>query len=88
MNQVVKVSDNYTTPTQRVCLLLLLQCIVVDCGLLPSPDNGTIIISETTFESVSTFSCNEGFNQSGSLLRTCQANGEWSGNDTICTSNN
>ena len=60
--------------------------LVVDCGSLPAPVNGSIDISETTFGSVSTFTCDEGFNQSGSSLRECEATGDWSGSDTVCTS--
>ena len=66
----------------------IIYCVIVaDCGVLPAPVNGSIEILETTFESVSVFSCEKGFNQSGSSMRECQANGEWSGIDTICTSN-
>ena len=54
--------------------------------MLPAPVNGSIAIFGTMFESVSVFACDEGFNQSGSSMRECQANGEWSGIDTICTS--
>ena len=67
----------------RVSIIII---TVVDCGGLPAPSDGSITISETTFESVSVFSCNEGFNQSGSLMRQCQANGQWSGEEAVCTS--
>ena len=66
--------------------LLFFSLSVVDCGLLPAPINGSIMISETTFGSVSAFMCNKGFNQSGSSIRQCEANGNWSGIDTVCTS--
>ena len=65
---------------------MLEHLAVVDCGPLAAPMNGSIIISETTFGSISTFMCNEGFNQSGSSIRQCEANGNWSGIDTVCTS--
>ena len=30
--------------------------------------------------------CNTGYQLMGSVMRTCQSNGSWSGNDAICTS--
>ena len=67
--------------------LLFFSLSVVDCGLLAPPVNGSIMISETTFESLSTFTCGSGFNLFGSSFRQCQANGEWSGTNTTCESN-
>ena len=33
-----------------------------------------------------TFTCNTGYQLMGSVMRTCQSNGSWNGNDAICTS--
>ena len=31
------------------------------------------------------FTCNTGYELTGSNTRTCQSNGNWNGNETICT---
>ena len=60
--------------------------LVVSCGSLSSPTNGSITITEVTFGALANFTCDEGFNLIGSSSRQCQANGNWSGNDTSCES--
>ena len=57
---------------------------VVDCGVPPSVDGGDFNVTETTFESIARYGCNEGFTLSGSQSRTCQADGTWSGTDPVC----
>ena len=52
---------------------------VVDCGPLVHPRNGRVNTdSGTTYNSVATYSCNEGYYLNGSASRTCMANMEWS----------
>ena len=59
--------------------------IVVDCGNLTAPDNGSVTLtSGTTFGQTVTYSCNTGFNLVGDSTRTCQANGDWSGSAPTC----
>ena len=58
--------------------------IVVDCGTPPFIDNGNFTTTETTFESVAEYGCNEGFTLSGNQNRICQADGTWSGADPEC----
>ena len=60
--------------------------LVVSCGSLSSPTNGSITITEVTFGALANFTCDEGFNLIGSSSRQCLANGNWSGNDTSCES--
>ena len=36
------------------------------------------------FGDVCTFTCDEGYEQSGSYNRTCQSDGTWSGTETSC----
>ena len=38
------------------------------------------------YEDTCSFTCNAGFVFSGSDTRTCQIDGSWSGNDTMCGS--
>ena len=58
--------------------------IVIDCGEPPSVDGGGFNVTETTFQSLARYGCNEGFTLSGSQSRTCQADGTWSGTDPVC----
>ena len=41
-------------------------------------------MTETTFQTMARYGCNEGFTLSGSQSRTCQADGTWSGTDPVC----
>lgn len=61
--------------------------IVVDCGTLFPPMNGNIVFfSGTIFQSNATYTCNEGYElTSNDSVRTCSANGTWSGSDVTCT---
>lgn len=60
----------------------------VDCGPLQVPDNGTKFGDETTFLNKITFHCDDGFDVMGSSSRTCQANKQWSGDETFCKGEN
>lgn len=55
-----------------------------DCGPLDNPANGSSIGDLTVFPNKIIFGCDEGFLLRGSNIRNCQANGTWSGNQTIC----
>ena len=59
---------------------------VVDCGSLAAPENGSLTIDSTTYESTATYSCAVGYNIDGDPVRTCLENGSWSGQDPICQS--
>ena len=71
-------------------LLCTLGCnfpllIVVDCGNLTDPANGSVsLTSGTTFGQTTTYSCNTGYNLVGDSSRTCQATGNWSGSAPTC----
>ena len=57
----------------------------VDCGPLPNPDNGQVDTSSgTTSESTATYTCDNGYNLSGSQSRTCGADGLWASSEPIC----
>ncbi|XP_065899288.1 uncharacterized protein [Dysidea avara] len=75
------------------CLLLsLLLCnvlLTVACPSLTDPNNGTITCSLgddriPSYEDTCNFTCNTGYELTGSDTRTCQSDGSWSGNETIC----
>ena len=56
----------------------------VDCSSLDDPDNGQVTLSGTTLGSTATYTCNPGFVLDGTDVRTCMANGEWSGEVPTC----
>ena len=60
--------------------------IVVTCNRLPSPVNGAVVWESTEFNSVASYSCNEGFmlKEPASSHRMCLANGFWSGRPPLC----
>ena len=37
-----------------------------------------------SYEDTCSFTCNTGYELTGSDTRICQSNGSWSGNDTVC----
>lgn len=69
--------------------------LAVNCGPLTGPNNGMVTVSDTTFMSTATYSCNPGYILMGSVTRTCEAVGNWyplnatcerkSTKDTACT---
>ena len=60
---------------------------VIHCSSLTDPDNGTVSLSGTTYNSVSTYSCDSGYVLMGDDMRTCSDTGLWSGNQPTCTGN-
>ena len=51
-----------------------------ECGILSNPSGGSVSIDKTTKGGVAAYSCNPGFEvTSGDTSRTCQADGDWSG---------
>ena len=63
---------------------------VVPCTSLNDPNNGTITCSlgydgVPSYEDNCSFTCNTGYQLTGSDTRICQSNGSWSGNEAICS---
>ena len=62
--------------------------LIVNCSQLMNP-NGTINCSlgddgVSSYEDTCSFTCNTGYELTGSDTRTCQSNGNWSGSDNVC----
>jgi hypothetical protein len=61
----------------------------VDCGSLTDPVNGAVTVTNTTFNSTATYSCNGGYNLVGdTTTRTCLASASWSGSKPSCCTSN
>jgi len=63
---------------------------IVPCHSLADPNNGMINCSlgndeVPSYEDTCSFTCNTGYELTGSDTRTCQSNGNWSGSDSLCT---
>lgn len=65
-------------------ILLVMSYIAVDCGALPEVQNGRAATSETVFQSVANYSCDNGYNLVGVPSRTCESNAVWSGAEPEC----
>ena len=68
-----------------VLTLYFNSVVVVDCGGLMDPENGAVTVTNITFNSTATYSCNDGYILVGDTTRTCLASGLWSGTAPLCT---
>ncbi|CAH1272771.1 SELP [Branchiostoma lanceolatum] len=62
-------------------------CIGVQCPALSSPSNGEMACDRSSsfrFPETCSFTCDPGYELSGSSRRTCQADRTWSGSDVTC----
>ena len=67
--------------------------LLVTCSSLTDPNNGMITCSlgnnrVPSYEDTCSFTCNTGYELTGSVTRTCQSDGSWSGNETMCSRGN
>jgi len=62
---------------------------IVQCTELTNPENGMISCplirgSSPLHEDTCSFTCNTGYELTGSIQRTCQSDGNWSGSSVSC----
>ena len=57
---------------------------VIECERLQDIKNGKVVLSGTTVGSIATYNCRFGYALIGGSTRTCQINGEWSGEEPFC----
>ena len=57
---------------------------VVECGQLPDPPNGRVMLNGMVFESEAMYNCSTGYNLFGDAVRSCGPDGEWLGNQPTC----
>lgn len=62
----------------------IIAIVVVDCGDPGLPANAARTFTQSTFNSVVTYTCNVNFMLSGESVRRCQADGTWSGTLPSC----
>ena len=62
-----------------VCIL-----ISVTCQELSAPANGMVTVTGQRSGATATYSCDSGYEVDGSVTRTCQATGMWSGSEPTC----
>ena len=84
----VRMCGNFWKCFSKIIFIKLL--IDVRCDDLLSPANGEIVSCSSDSEGVGyegdtcSFTCNTGYELTGSDTRTCQSDGGWSGNDDLC----
>ena len=66
-----------------------MHIISVPCLALANPNNGVTTCSlgddgVLSYEDTCSFTCNTGYELTGSDTRTCQSDGSWSGSDDVC----
>ena len=66
---------------------------IVNCLILNMPTNGVISCSLRddgvySYEDTCSFTCNTGYELTGSNIRTCRSDGSWSGSDVVCSRGN
>ncbi len=57
---------------------------VFSCDPLRDIRNGRVLFTGTTVDSTATYSCNKGYILVGEQTRTCQYDGQWSGEEPVC----
>ena len=69
-----------------ICLYNVLFISLVSCSVLTAPDSGVINCSlgDNSYEDTCSFTCNPGYELTGSDTRTCQSDGNWSGSQASC----
>ena len=70
--------------------LMCYQITVIQCDNLTTPSNGEMTSCSSGSMGVGyegdtcSFTCNTGYELTGSDTRTCQSNGSWSGSNNVC----
>ena len=73
----------------NILILWAFNSFSVPCPSLTDPNNGTITCSlgddgVPSYEDTCSFTCNTGYELTGSDTRTCQSDRSWNGSDVAC----
>ena len=71
------------TQIYTLCIWYVILLVVL-CYQLEAPDNGKMECTGNHYQDVCSFSCDEGYELTGSDTRTCQSDANWSGSDAEC----
>ena len=77
---------------RMIFIIIIMIILLVSCPSLTDPNNGTINCSledygAPSYKDTCSFTCNTGYELTGSDIRTCQSDGSWSGSDVVCSNN-
>ncbi|CAI7992907.1 Sushi, von Willebrand factor type A, EGF and pentraxin domain-containing protein 1 [Geodia barretti] len=61
------------------------KCTMVNCSNLKGPEHGRVSVTDTTYNSVATYTCNDSYTLVGDHESKCLSSGIWSGVTPICT---
>uniref|UniRef100_A0A674AKK3 Sushi, von Willebrand factor type A, EGF and pentraxin domain-containing protein 1 n=1 Tax=Salmo trutta TaxID=8032 RepID=A0A674AKK3_SALTR len=79
-----------TAPTALMCLEdggwngTAPMCVPAECEEPPSPDHGSVNITDTTLGSLVKYSCEQGYELEGESVRQCVAGRQWSDVPPVC----
>ncbi|XP_052795625.1 sushi, von Willebrand factor type A, EGF and pentraxin domain-containing protein 1-like [Mya arenaria] len=59
-------------------------CMIKDCGPLVSPQNGNVLVGNTTYGEIATYTCDFGHALIGNNSRDCLGSGQWSDSEPTC----
>uniref|UniRef100_A0A8C7PT42 Sushi, von Willebrand factor type A, EGF and pentraxin domain-containing protein 1 n=1 Tax=Oncorhynchus mykiss TaxID=8022 RepID=A0A8C7PT42_ONCMY len=83
-------SYELTTSTSLVCLEegrwngTAPMCVPAECEDPPSPDHGSVNVTDTSLGSLVKYSCEEGYELEGESVRQCVAGRQWSDLPPVC----
>ncbi|XP_028973250.2 sushi, von Willebrand factor type A, EGF and pentraxin domain-containing protein 1 isoform X3 [Esox lucius] len=60
------------------------MCIPAECEEPPSPDHGSVNVTDTTLGSLVKYSCENGYELEGESVRQCVAGRQWSDKPPVC----
>ena len=86
MHQLVKVS-HIAYDIKDLCFTISsISFAIVQCPNLPDPQNGRVSQRGNKPGDRASYTCNSGYELVGQSSRTCQNNGQWSGDAPTCES--